>query len=376
VAGEGVPAHFGRYRIDGLVSRGGMGVVYRATDTGLERTVALKVIAPEVAADPGFRERFVHESRLAAALDHPNVIPVYEAGEHDGTLFLAMRFVDGMDLREAIALAGALEPGRAVRIVAQVAGALDAAHGRGLVHRDVKPANVLLSGPAGEEHPYLTDFGIAKRLDATSGLTQSGQLVGTLDYAAPEQISGAPVDARTDVYALGCLLYAALTGGPPFPRDAAPAVMLAHLHAPSPAASSSRPGVPPALDAVVHRALAKQPADRFPSAGDLGRAATAALRDEAPPGEHTVARGEAAPGAGALTEPLGGPPASGPEEPATAPQPPATSPPPPNAATPPPPNAATPPPPNAATPAPPIAAGRPPSSPPPSSPPAWSRCSS
>src|SRR5919106_3763841 len=193
---------FAGYRVDSLVGRGGMGVVYRATDLSLGRPVALKLIAPELAEDESFRARFLREPKLAASLDHPNVIPIYEAGEHDGQLYLAMRFVEGSDLRTLLEREGKLSPKRTLAILAQVAGAIDAAHRRALLHRDMNPADVLLDE---EGHAYLTDFGITKQLGGAS--TDTGRLVGTLDYLAPEQIRGDLIDGRTDVYALGCVLY-------------------------------------------------------------------------------------------------------------------------------------------------------------------------
>ena len=201
---------FAGYRVDAPVGRGGMGIVYRATDLSLGRPVALKLIAPELSENERFRARFLREPRLAASLDHPNVIPIYEAGEHEGQLYLAMRFVEGSDLKTVLEREGKLTPDRTVKVLGQVAGALDAAHRRALVHRDVKPANVLIDG---EGHVYLTDFGITKQLGGDS--TDTGRVVGTLDYLAPEQIRGEPVDGRTDVYALGCLLYECLAGAPP-----------------------------------------------------------------------------------------------------------------------------------------------------------------
>src|SRR5436190_879836 len=261
-------AELAGYRIEAVAGRGGMGVVYRAWHLGLERPVALKVISPGLASQDEFRTRFRRESRLAAALDHPHVLPIYEAGESDGVLFIAMRWVDGIDLGRVLEEERALPLGRAVRLVTQVAGALDSAHARGLVHRDVKPANVL---GADSDHAYLADFGLAKR-DDTAGLTETGRWLGTADYAAPEQIEGAEVGPAADVYALGCVLFAALTGRPPFERSSAVAVAYAQVHDPAPAA-----GVSSALDAVLARALAKRPSDRFASAGELAAAAQAAL---------------------------------------------------------------------------------------------------
>jgi len=265
------------YRIDAVAGRGGMGVVYRATQLALDRTVALKLIAPDVAEDSGFRERFQRESRIAASIEHPNVIPVHEAGEADGLLFISMRYVDGTDLRELLARGGPLDPIRAAGIITQVANALDAAHARGLVHRDIKPANVLIASRGGVEHVYLTDFGLSKQSSSQSGLTKTGQWVGTLDYVSPEQIEGRQVDPRTDIYALGCVLFQTLTGAVPFERDSEVSKMWAHVSEPPPAPSQRRPGVPPALDPVVARAMAKDPEHRFVSAGELAGATRAAV---------------------------------------------------------------------------------------------------
>jgi serine/threonine-protein kinase len=268
-----------------------MGIVYRATQLSLGRPVAVKLISPDHAADPGFRERFERESRLAAAIDHPNVIPVHEAGEDHGRLYLVMRWVSGADLHGLIARSGRLDPRRAASISAQVAGALDAAHAAGLVHRDVKPANVLLSG----EHAYLADFGLTRPVASDTRLTTTGHWLGTADYMAPEQFEARPADARADVYALGCVLYTMLTGEPPFRRDTVPATMLAHLQDPPPRPSRVA-GMPRELDRVIARALAKAPEDRYPSAGDLGRAAVAAAEGRTPSTvERSVARGAAAP---------------------------------------------------------------------------------
>jgi Protein kinase domain len=271
-------AELAGYRIEAVAGRGGMGVVYRAWHLGLERPVALKVISPELASRDEFRARFRRESRLAAALDHPHVLPLYEAGEHDGVLFIAMRWVDGTDLGRLLEneAAEGLAVGRALRLVEQVAGALDASHARGLVHRDVKPANVLLATEGGAEHAYLADFGLAKR-DDTGGLTETGRWLGTPDYAAPEQIDGGDVGAPADVYALGCVLYAAVTGRPPFERAMAVAVAYAQIHDAPPRPSAARPELPAGLDAVVARALAKRPEERYGSAGELAAAARAAV---------------------------------------------------------------------------------------------------
>jgi len=286
---------FAGYRIERRLGRGGMGILYLAVEPGLDRRVALKLIAPEAAAEEVFAKRFAEESRIAASIEHPNVVPIYAAGEQDGVPFIAMRFVSGSDLGRRIAREGRLEPGQAVALIAQVANGLDAIHAAGLVHRDVKPANVLLSGEPGSEHAYITDFGVARNVATNSGLTQTGRFVGTLDYVAPEQISGGAVDARVDVYALGCLLYKLLTGEVPFPREGEAARLYAHLNDPPPAPSLRAPEVSMELDDVVARAMSKQPADRYPSAGDLGRAAIAALSGTTSPiPERTVATGAAA----------------------------------------------------------------------------------
>jgi streptogramin lyase len=265
------------FRIEDEIGRGGMGVVYRAAQISLGRPVALKVISETLSDREGFRERFVRESRLAASLDHPNVIPVYAAGEHDGVLYIAMRFVDGTDLRALLAAEGALDPARAAGVVAQVASALDAAHERGLVHRDVKPANILVAARGGGEHTYLTDFGLTKRTASDSGLTAAGEWVGTLDYVAPEQVRGEQVDSRADVYALGCVLYELLTGQVPFPRDDDIAKLWAHISDPPPAVLDLSPDTPRALAAVAARCMEKEPSDRFQTAGEMGRAALASV---------------------------------------------------------------------------------------------------
>ena len=274
------------YRIVATLGRGGMSVVYLAEHDWLQRKVALKVLAPQLADDERFRERFVRESRLAASLDHPNVIPIYEAGASGGELFIAMRFVEGSDLRTLLAEKGALEPARTIGILRQVAAALDAAHEQGLVHRDVKPANVLLVRPRGSEsleHVYLSDFGLTKRSASDSAVTGTGQFVGTLDYAAPEQFKGETADVRTDVYSLGCVLFECLTGRPPFRSENEAGLMYAHLQEPPPPVTAERPDLPHEIDRVVGRAMSKSPEDRPRSAGELAEGAARALGAALPP---------------------------------------------------------------------------------------------
>ena len=270
----------GAYRLLSVIGRGGMGVVYLAEDAALERRVALKVLAPQYTGDASFRTRFERESRLAAALDHPNVVPIYEAGESNGVLFIAMRYVAGPDLRTVLDREGPFGVTRTLGIAAQLASALDAAHASGLIHRDVKPGNVLLAagyGADGSEHVYLTDFGLTKHSSSKSGLTQLGQLVGTIDYIAPEQISGGAIDGRADLYALGCVVFEMLAGRAPFVRDTDLATMAAHLHEPPPKLTDVRPDLPPSADEFVAKALAKKPEDRYASGTELVRAARTAL---------------------------------------------------------------------------------------------------
>jgi serine/threonine protein kinase/tetratricopeptide (TPR) repeat protein len=286
---------FGDYRIEALLGRGGMGAVYRAYDERLGRKVALKILASWLAGDSVFRRRFEDEARLAASLDEPHIVPVYEAGELHGQLFLAMRYVAGFDLDTFLRSHGPMEPERAVRLIEQLASALDAAHSAGLVHRDVKPANVLLAtGSRGADHAYLGDFGLA-RTSRERTLTRSGQIVGSLEYMAPEQIEGGELDARTDIYALGGLLYACLTSMPPFRAPSDVALLYAHLQAAPPAVSHARPDVPAAFDAVVAKAMAKDPADRYASAGEMADAArlaaTAAADEVAPDAQATPVPG-------------------------------------------------------------------------------------
>jgi non-specific serine/threonine protein kinase len=274
-----IGSDFAGYRIEEVAARGGMGVVYRATQLRLTRTVALKLVTPAMARDPSFRERFRREWMIAASIDHPNVIPVYEAGEENEVLYIAMRWVEGTDLREAMA-GGPLEPSRAAHIVSQVASALDAAHQRDLIHRDVKPANILITG---QDHVYLTDFGLTKHASSISGLTRTGQWMGTVDYTAPEQIEGVSVTSQTDVYSLGCVLFEALTGRTPYQRENDLATLWAHVYAPPPSVLEVSPGIPAALDDVVQRAMAKDPAKRYASAGELGRATLAAAQGKHAP---------------------------------------------------------------------------------------------
>jgi ABC-type branched-subunit amino acid transport system substrate-binding protein len=257
---------FAGYAVETVVGRGGMGIVYRAADVALGRPVALKLIAPEFADDERFRARFLRESRLAASLDHPNVVPIYAAGEAAGQLYIAMRFVDGSDLKTLLSR-GSLTPERWLAIVEQVASALDAAHHRGLVHRDVKPGNVLVDEGG---HAYLTDFGVTKQVGAAS--TDTGRIMGTLDYLAPEQIRGDPVDGRADVYALGCVLYECVVGTPPFRRETEPETLWAHMQdEPTPLPEQ------PALEAVLHKALAKDREERHATCGELVGEAREAL---------------------------------------------------------------------------------------------------
>src|SRR5262245_60555296 len=249
-----------------------MSVVYRAEDLRLKRNVALKLLAPELAEDERFRERFLRESELAASIDHPHIVPIYDAGEVDGQLYIAMRFVAGSDLKRLLREEGPLEPKRALQLLSQLADALDAAHHLGLVHHDVKPSNALLDS---SEHVYLADFGLTKSASDRSAQTITGRIIGTVDYAAPEQIEGKPVDGRADVYSLGCLLNECLTGEVPFPRDSELAVLWGHVHEAPPKASERNPDLPHAVDSVFARALAKKPEKRYETCNEL----TAAARD-------------------------------------------------------------------------------------------------
>jgi hypothetical protein len=254
------------YTIESLIGRGGMGVVYLATQRSLSRQVALKILSPDLSHDPEFRVRFGRESAIAASLEHPNVLPVHDAGTAGDVLYLAMRYVDGPDLRDLLARARTLTPPRAVTIVGAVGGALDAAHARGLIHRDVKPGNILVSRDGG--HVYLADFGLARTADG-GRITRSGSFLGSVAYCSPEQIEGVPLDGRSDLYALACVAFESLAGTTPFPRESEVAVVNAHLHDPPPRITSIDPRLPAALDDVFDVALAKRPGDRFDSAGEL-----------------------------------------------------------------------------------------------------------
>ena len=287
-----------------------MAVVYRARDERLDRRVALKLLAPAVAADAAFRQRFIRESRAAAAVDHPNIIPIYEAGDAGGSLFIAMRYVQGGDVRSLLERGGPLSGGRVWSIITQVAAALDAAHEHGLVHRDVKPANMLLDASAratGQgrgfrpddkpEHVYLSDFGISKQSLSASSITGTGQFVGTLDYIAPEQIDGRDVDGRADQYSLGCAAFELLSGAPPFRREQALAMITAHLAEPPPRLTARRGDLRPAVDSVLAGAMAKSPGERYPTcaqfAADLGRALGLVPGDSEPHGTQRAGSGPA-----------------------------------------------------------------------------------
>jgi serine/threonine protein kinase len=279
---------FAGYRIEALRGRGGMSVVYRAENPRLGNVVALKLLSPDLAEDESFRERFVRESRTAASIAHPHIIPIYDAGDAEGLLYIAMRYIEGPDLKELAKDRDHFAVSRILRIGAQVASALDAAHARGLIHRDVKPANILVeAGANGEDHAYLADFGLTKHVESHSGITGSGQFVGTIDYMAPEQIEGRQVDARVDVYALGCVLFECLAGTPPYRRETDVAVLWAHMREEPPRLSEDA-GLPEAANEVFAKALAKNSDDRYSSCGDLVEDLRAALGETAVPALGTV----------------------------------------------------------------------------------------
>jgi serine/threonine protein kinase len=266
------------YRVDDEIGAGGMAVVYRARDVRLGRQVALKVLAPALAHDEEFRARFIREWRAATAVEHPHIIPVYAADEADGVLYIAMRLVNGGDLASQVRRGGALAPGRASGFISAVASALDAAHAAGLVHRDIKPGNMLLDSAAGlDDHVYLSDFGLTKSVAGATALTGTGTFMGTPDYVSPEQITDSGVDGRADQYALACVTVALLTGRPPYTRTEQMALLWAHMSDPAPSVASLRPGLPQAVDGVIARGMAKSPDDRYPSCGAFAAALRQAL---------------------------------------------------------------------------------------------------
>ncbi len=267
------------YRIQVVLGRGGMGIVYLAEDLRLKRRVALKLLSPALAEDERFRERLLAESELAASLDHPNIVPIYQAGEVEGQIFISMRYVEGEDLKRVLRK-GLLSPQYSLALISQIASALDEAHARGLVHRDVKPSNVLIAPAAGHEgadHVYLADFGLTRRLSEQEQLAEQGQLMGTVDYVAPEQIRGEAVDGRADVYSLGCLLFECLAGEPPFCHKSDVALLFAHLREEPPSLIARRPDLPPQIDTVIAKALAKEPHLRYQTCRQLVEAAREAL---------------------------------------------------------------------------------------------------
>ena len=299
------------YRLRGVMGRGGMSVVYEAENPRLGSTVALKVLAPELATNDLFRARFLKESRIAASLNHPNVIPIYDMGAHEDLLFIAMRYVVGADLRMVLKAKGWLMPDQALLLIGQAGRALDAAHRHGLVHRDVKPGNILIergSDDDGEpDHVYLSDFGISKHVASRSGLTATGEFMGTIDYISPEQIRGRPVDGRADIYSLGCVLYECLTGRVPFDKDVNAAVIWAHVEEMPTAPSSLQSALPPGIDQVLAKALAKDPADRYATCRELIAAVTAALPGAGPAVPHasTVLASRPSAGGPAIPSPSG-----------------------------------------------------------------------
>jgi serine/threonine protein kinase len=318
------------YLIEEQIGRGGMAVVYRASDPRLNRSVALKILAPELAGDAAFRQRFLREMRAAAAVDHPHIVPVFDAGEADGALFIAMRYVSGQDLRTLLDAQRTLPGARVAHIVAQVASALDEAHSRGLIHRDVKPANVLIGTVAGTgqpDHVYLSDFGLSKPALSSANLTLTGQFLGTIDYMAPEQVEGRAIDGRADEYSLACTTFEMLAGAPPFKRDQGLAVMWAQLSATAPSLRAERPELSPAVDEVVARALAKSPDDRYQTCTAFASALRAACGRAAAGRERGPA---AAPQPGTATQRAhisGSPPTEPPTEPARVAVPPPAGPP-------------------------------------------------
>src|SRR5947209_19668615 len=281
------------YRIDGVLGDGGMGMVYRATQLSLDREVALKLLSSDLGNDAGFRTRFQREGQLQAALDHEHIVPVFEAGQSEHGLFLAMRMIDGPTLKDLI-LAGELDPRRSLRLLAQVASALDAAHAAGLIHRDIKPQNILIDRG---DHAFLADFGLIKAPDEAARLTGTGQFIGTIDYVAPEQIQGDPASSASDIYALAGVLHETLTGEVPFPRPNEAATLHSHVIAPPPKVTERRPDLPPAIDDVIARGMAKDPGGRPTSAMELITSASRALSSSSVFG---AAAAPAADGSGAV----------------------------------------------------------------------------
>jgi serine/threonine protein kinase, bacterial len=290
--GSRLGTHFGPYELQSLIGIGGMGEVYRAYDTTKERTVAIKLLRADMAADPNFQDRFRRESRVAARLQEPHVIPVHDFGDIDGVLYIDMRLVEGASLKELLRAEGALPPARAVSIITQVAAALDAAHASGLVHRDIKPENVLLTA---DDFAYLVDFGIAHG-GGEATVTKTGLVIGSCAYMAPERISGERGGPPSDIYSLSCLLYECLAGQAPFEFGDLREIMGAHLFSPPPRPSIMRRGIGRGFDEVITRGMAKKPTDRYPTAGELARAAAAAAEQPAPPPPPPVPAPPLAPG--------------------------------------------------------------------------------
>ncbi|MFZ0834043.1 MAG: serine/threonine-protein kinase [Mycobacterium sp.] len=329
-----VGTDFGQYHLRRLLGKGGMGEVYEAEDTRKDRTVALKVLPATMSNDPVFRKRLQREAHSAGRLQEPHVVPIHDYGEIDGQLYVDMRYIDGTDLRKVLTRYGPLTPARAVAIIRQIASALDAAHESGLVHRDVKPENILITG---DDFAYLVDFGIANA-STDEKLTELGTAVGTYAYMAPERFTNGEVTYRADIYALACVLHECLTGGQPFPADSVSVVITAHLMQPIPKPSQARPGIPAAFDDVIARGMAKDPKDRYATAGDLATAAHQALESPDKDKADTIlARSEAAtvpgplapsatPAGFATPPPSFSTPPPGPRPPGSAP-PPSTSPP-------------------------------------------------
>ena len=300
---------FAGYRIRSVLGRGGMSVVYQAENLRLSSVIALKVLAPELAADDVFRARFLEESRIAASLNHPNVIPIYDMGSQDDLLYIAMRYVSGTDMRQMIKKRGRILPATALFLVSQAARALDAAHRKGLVHRDVKPGNLLIergSDDADPDHVYLADFGITKHAMSRSGLTSTGQFLGTIDYVAPEQIRGTSVLGQADQYSLGCVLYECLTGRVPFEKDLDAAIIWAHVEETPTMPTVLRPELPPEVDEVFARVLAKRPDERYQSCREFVEAARMALGILGPGTESSLAYGVTTAGPQAGPRPAAG----------------------------------------------------------------------